>query len=198
MDPRQSRLSRFSAFTAVCRRLSRFSSFTVGGLPFLESIPSPPTTCNRGRVRRRGVDKKAAKRAHRKLLGRLNPAVDALIYTDGSAVPNPGKIGLGVTVAFNNKTLTISSPMGIGSILTAELCAIKVALMKLRELILKRTMLGCRRALVFSDCPIAIDSIPGATWPSGDFKGSDPSQRKKNQKKKNATEPCALESIYLG
>ena len=111
----------------------------------------------------------AAKKAHRKLLGRLNPAVDAVIYTDGSAVPNPGKIGLGVAITFNNKTLTISSPVGIGSILTAELCAIKVALMKLKELIREKAILDCRRTLVFSDCQSAIELVNGATSPSGDF-----------------------------
>ena len=58
-----------------------------------------------------------------------------IIYTDGSAVPNPGRIGLGVALILNNHTQTISATIGIGSILTAELAAILAALKKMKSLV---------------------------------------------------------------
>ena len=70
---------------------------------------------------------------------------------------------------FNGDTLTISSPIGIGSILTAELFAIRAALTKLQSLVLDGRLLSFRRVLLFSDCQIAIEIINGNVHPTGDF-----------------------------
>ena len=53
---------------------------------------------------------------------------DAVVYTDGSALPNPGKIGLGVAFVLGGEPRPEGQPIGIGSILTAELCALRYAL----------------------------------------------------------------------
>ena len=95
-----SRPSFFPRAAALCRRLSRYSTFSDGGLPFLEPIPSPPPPRILGYRSRGARDRKVAKQSHSNLIRRLDPCLDALIYTDGSASPNPGRIGLGVAFIF--------------------------------------------------------------------------------------------------
>lgn len=159
----------FPRVAALCRRLRRFSKFSDGGLPFLEPIPYPSVARRSGRIPRRYINKDMAKRTHAKLLRRINPLSDGIVYTDGSAVLNPGKTGFGVAFNFNGDTLTISSPIGIGSILTAELFEIRAALTKLQSLVLDGRLLSFRRVLLFSDCQIAIEIINGNVYPTGDF-----------------------------
>ena len=81
---------------ALCRRLCRFADFEDGGADFLEPIPSPPVRKLKS-YQRRPIDKESAKAAHIKLVNKLNYAEDIVMYTDGSAAPNPGRIGLGVS-----------------------------------------------------------------------------------------------------
>jgi len=157
-------VSFFPRAAALCRRLSRFSEFSDGGVPHAEPIPPVPPAKRSGTPRARKIDKTLAKRAHRKLLRRLRPETDGIIYTDGSATPNPGKIGLGISLQFGDSAKTFGEPIGVGSILTAELCAIQFALEKLQLLITKYN-----RVFVFSDCQSAIDLINQRTSPTGNF-----------------------------
>ena len=114
-------VSFFLRSAALCRRLRKFSQFFDGGYPFLEQIPSPPVPIVVGKIRSRNMDKKTAKRAHRKLVRKLHPILDGVVYTDGSAVPNPGRIGLGLSITFNNRTRVLGEQIDVCSILTAGL-----------------------------------------------------------------------------
>ena len=101
-------------------------------------------------------DKSAAKLAHLKFLSRLD-AQDIVVYTDGSACPNPGKIGLGVSYAIGSDTYTFEKPIGIGSNITAELCGINFALEKLMSI----NTGNSSRIFIFCDCQHAIDLVLG-------------------------------------
>ena len=92
-----------------------------------------------------------------------------MVYTDESAVPNPGRIGLRVSLAFNNRTRVLSERIGIGSILTAELCAIQAALKHIQLLVNNAEIPMCQRTLIFTDCQIAIELIHEKAPPSGDY-----------------------------
>jgi len=109
-SPARPCLSFFPRAAALCKRLLRYIKFSNGGHQFLEPIPSPPIPKVRGNVRVRKTDKEAAKRSHRKLLRKLDPVSDGLIYTDGSAIPSPGRIGLGVAYIFNQQTFVFGKP----------------------------------------------------------------------------------------
>ena len=151
--PFHSRASFFPRAAALCRRLCRFSEFDEGSPDFLEPIPSPPIRKERSR-QWRSNDKDHGKLAHIKLLNCLDPNNDIVIYTDGSACPNPGRIGLGVCGTIYGKTQTYGQPIGIGSNITAELCAILSAL---KKTLLTRNLRLFNRVFIFSDCQSAID-----------------------------------------
>ena len=88
-------------------------------------------------------NKQLAKERHIVFCKRLKRQVDTLrVYTDGSAIPNPGKIGLGVTLVAPGLFRTLQEPVGIGSNLTAELCGIRRALGEILSLV-RRYSLGC-------------------------------------------------------
>jgi len=162
-------VSLFPRAAALCRRLSRFSTFSDGGLPFLEPIPSPPPKKVPSAGRKRPSRKDIAKRAHFALRSGLDRSETTIIYTDGSAAPNPGKIGLGASFEFNGKESTFGSPIGIGSILTAELAAIKFALVKLQNSINIAEIPNCKSAILFSDCQTALDLIAERCSATGNF-----------------------------
>jgi hypothetical protein len=105
---------------ALGRRLCRFSEFDFNDQTNLERIPTP--------VPRKGAsykwplkDKENAKAAHIKLANRLNTNTDIVVYTDGSACPNPGRIGIGVSARCGAKCTTYGQPIGIGSNITWRL-----------------------------------------------------------------------------
>ena len=137
---------------ALCARLCRFSEFDDSDRTFFEPIPSPPPRKDAKRIWR-PKQKERAKAAHLRLISRLGPH-DITIYTDGSALPNPGKIGLGVCASIGGQSITHAAPIGIGSNITAELCAILTALQKTQ---LTAGLDNFNRVFVFSDCLNAID-----------------------------------------
>ena len=107
--------------------MCRFADFQDGGAAFLEPVPSPPVKKTTSYQWRKN-DKERAKVAHSKLVNRLDANSDIVIYTDGSAIPNPGRIGLGVSAKCGDRLTTYSQPIGIGSNITAELCALHSAI----------------------------------------------------------------------
>ena len=137
---------------ALCRRLCRFSKFQDGGVAFLEPAPSPPVRKTTSYQWRKN-DKERTKAAHVKLVNRLNADNDIVIYTDGSAIPNPGRIGLGVSARCGDTLTTYGKPIGIGSNITAELCAIHSAIVTT----LQTDVSNFKRVFIFSDCQTAID-----------------------------------------
>ena len=147
--PRASLLPRGAA---LCRRLCRFSGFDDSDAKFFEPIPSPPIRVH-ARYEWRQHDKERARAKHIKLVNRLSRD-DVVVYTDGSAVPNPGKIGLGVSACFGGQTTTYGTPIGIGSNITAELCAISSALEHILSI---DGLQNFNRVFIFSDCQNAID-----------------------------------------
>ena len=151
--PFRSRTAFFSRAAALCRRLCRFSEFDDGGFNFLEPIPSPPIRKEKS-YQWRAKDKDAAKLAHIKLVNRLDPENDIIIYTDGSACPNPGRMGIGVSAVIQRRIQTFGNPIGIGSNITAELAALEAALEKTRN---TRKLELFSRVFIFSDCQSAID-----------------------------------------
>ena len=138
---------------ALCRRLCRFSEFSDGNPDFLEPIPSPPIRSEISHIWRK-QDKERAKAAHITLISRLDAASDIVIYTDGSATPNPGRIGLGVSAMCGGRSTTYGRSIGIGSNITAELCAIYSAL---NSALQTHNLQSFRRVFIFSDCQSAID-----------------------------------------
>lgn len=159
-------VSFFPRAAALCKRLLRFQTFTDGGLQFLEPIPDPPLEKGSKSARLRIRDKTAAKKTHLKFLRKLDPMRDVVVYTDGSAMPNPGKIGLGVSFSLGGASKVLSTPIGIGSILTAELCAINSAL---QWVLNTPKVLEYQRLFIFSDCQTAINLIYRRATPKGCF-----------------------------
>ena len=159
-------VSFFPRSAALCKRLCRFQTFSDGGLPFLEPIPAPPPARVFERARRRAPNKSTAKRSHINMLQKLDPTRDATIYTDGSASPNPGKIGLGVSFSLGGVSKATALPIGIGSILTAELCAINHAL---QWALVTPNLRKFQRLFIFSDCQTALDLMHKRSSPRGSF-----------------------------
>ena len=137
---------------SLCRRLCRFTEFDAVNAEYLERIPNPPPRKNTTYFWR-PPNKELAKSEHIKLINRLSPRTDIVIYTDGSAIPNPGRIGLGVSAICNGEVTTYGESVGIGSNITAELCAINSALRKT----LQTNLHDFHRVFIFSDCQAAID-----------------------------------------
>jgi ribonuclease HI len=75
-----------------------------------------------------------------------------LIYTDGSAIPNPGNIGYGVVLLSTREHRTFSKHLGIGSNLTAELCGLQRALLEATARIAQYS-----KVYIFCDCLVAVD-----------------------------------------
>ena len=138
---------------ALCRRLCRFSEFSDGSPDFLEPIPSPPIR-REASHKWKTQHKEQAKATHLKFIGRLNAAKDIVIYTDGSATPNPGRIGLGVSAMCGGVSTTYGKSIGIGSNITAELCAIHSAI---KVTLQTNNLHNFNRVFIFSDCQTAID-----------------------------------------
>ena len=51
-----------------------------------------------------------------------------LVYTDGSAAPNPGRVAYAVVLESAAGCQVIANKTGIGSNITAELCGLRCAL----------------------------------------------------------------------
>ena len=64
--------------------------------------------------------------AHIKFVEKFNRANDVIIYTDGSAIPNPGRVGPSIDCA--GAVTTYGTPISVGSNINAELCAIMSAI----------------------------------------------------------------------
>ena len=158
-----SALSVFPRAYAMKNVLCRFANCSLGSDEFAE--PTRRKTRQVNQQVTKLLPKDTAKQRHLNLCRQLSVRNDTLVvYTDGSAIPNPGRIGLGVTCVSVNFFRTISEPIGIGSNLTAELCALRRALGEALSLV--RIYL---RVFVFSDCAVAVDLANGKIEPSGDF-----------------------------
>ena len=81
---------------------------------------------------------------------------DTIIYTDGSADPNPGPCGAGVYIDRQGRgeNVLVSAPCGLGSNNVGELRALAIALHSIRHL-------DIRRALILSDSLLAINFAKG-------------------------------------
>jgi len=79
------------------------------------------------------------------------------IYTDGACVPNPGKMGIGIVFRYKGKQREISRLIGDGTNQVAELTAIKVALMEIKDKSIPTT--------VYSDSMYALNIISGKWRP---------------------------------
>ena len=149
---------------ALCRRLCRYSEFDDSDSNFLEQISTPPPK-KATMLSWAPKDKERAKAHHLNFVRRLS-AQDVIIYADGSAVPNPGKIGLGIHANIGGHTVTHAAPIGIGSNITAELHAILVALQKTP---LTAGLDNHHRVFIFSDCVNALDLTLGTSEPTHSF-----------------------------
>ena len=87
-----------------------------------------------------------------------------LVYTDGSAMPNPGRVGYGVVLMNNGQQREISQAVGIGSNVTGELCGLQRALQEVLATAGKFT-----RTFIFCDCLAAVDLALSNTEPRFHF-----------------------------
>ena len=111
------------------------------------------------------LSKQCAKLEQRKLCDNIQSNDNILrIYTDGSAIPNPGRIGLGVCMVASNFKRTISEPLGFGSNISAELCAVRTALGEALSLVGRY-----KEFHLFCDCFIAVQWANGRSQPSSDY-----------------------------
>ncbi|MGJ7578778.1 ribonuclease HI family protein [Variovorax sp. RHLX14] len=85
------------------------------------------------------------------------------VWCDGSAIPNPGRMGLGaVVVAPDGSRFELSqSPQGAGCNNEAELRAVTLALEQLKTL-------GATAARVYSDNSIVVGQLGGGTGPAAE------------------------------
>ena len=70
------------------------------------------------------------------------------LYADGAAIPNPGNMGCGIVLVYNNHVKDISEYIGYGTNNIAELTAIKIGLQNITN----RTL----PIIVFSDSMYAV------------------------------------------
>ena len=106
-----------------------------------------------------------AQKRHVALLARLaNEAKTLIVYTDGSSIPNPGRIGYGVVMLNQGQQKTMAQAVGIGSNLTAELCGLRRALAE--TLAVANSF---SRAFIFCDCLMAIDLALSSIEPNCHF-----------------------------
>ena len=85
---------------------------------------------------------------------------DLIIYTDGSAHPNPGPCGAGVSCSHGGTTYSLSAALGAGSNNIGELWAIGMAL-QLARLLFTTGLWKGTRLRVCSDSEYAVNSILG-------------------------------------
>jgi ribonuclease HI len=73
-----------------------------------------------------------------------------LAYCDGSAMPNPGRMGLGGVIAAQDGTVhTLSqAPQGVGCNNEAELRALHITLQELKRLGAKSVLIHCDNSIV--------------------------------------------------
>lgn len=55
------------------------------------------------------------------------------LYTDGAALPNPGKMGIGIVLRYKHHTKEIGEGIGYGTNNIAELTAIKRGLLEIKN-----------------------------------------------------------------
>ena len=89
----------------------------------------------------------------------------ALAYTDGSASPNPGPSGGGVSIFVQNPDVVVDcgATLGMGTNNSAELFALGSCLTELRKL--TRTHPHVTGVLIFSDSKLAINAATGSRRP---------------------------------
>ena len=97
----------------------------------------------------------------------LAPVVHPVcVYTDGSATSGVGRCASSVFIRFGSEERELSEYVGVGSILMAELFAMRMAL---RHLLSFFPPSACPPVLLFSDSQVAIDLVKGNADPSGLF-----------------------------
>ena len=86
---------------------------------------------------------------------------DTVVYTDGSAQPNPGRAGAGVRVEQGVEVHLLSEPVGMASAYLAELCAVRCAF---RFLLSRVQCLNSQaKVIVFIDNLAAV-RVTNAQW----------------------------------
>ena len=150
---------------ALCSSFYRSSRCPQSPDSLVETIQFPIQSRQNRKVAKASISKASAKAEHLRLVESIATDADTLrVYTDGSAIPNPGRIGLGVSLVAPNLRRTISEPIGIGSNITAELCAIQTALGETLSLVGRYDKL-----YIFSDCEVAIDWAESKSEPSSNY-----------------------------
>ena len=88
-----------------------------------------------------------------------------ITYTDGSASPNPGASGAGVSIFFQNPDTIVDcgTTLGHGTNNSAELYALGVCCTELRKLFLAYPHI--KRAVIFSDSQLALKAATASTRP---------------------------------
>ena len=79
------------------------------------------------------------------------------IYADGAAIPNPGNMGCGIVLVYNNHVKDISEYIGYGTNNIAELTAVKIGLQNIKNRLMPIT--------VFSDSMYAVKMLSGEWSP---------------------------------
>ena len=124
-----SRASLFPRAFALCSSFYRSAGCVQAPVEFIEVLDHLRRGTRSRASNMPRLSKESAKCEHLKLSASIENDDDILrIYTDGSAIPNPGRIGSGVCCVAPNLQRTISEPLGFGSNISAELCAMRSAL----------------------------------------------------------------------
>ena len=161
-------LARHSLFLrafALCSSFYRYAGFSHSLEKATEPLSNRTRRLGRGETKPR-LSKAQAKLEHRQLCSVIETNDNILrIYTDGSAIPNPGHIGMGVCLIAPNFKRTISEPLGFGSNISAELCALRAALRQAISLARRY-----KKFYIFSDCFIAVKWANSESHPSSDYR----------------------------
>lgn len=160
-----SKFSLFPRASALCSSFYRFAGCVQTPNDAIEMLDHRLRTKRSGVFNKLRVSKELAKSEHLKLSQEIESDGDTLrIYTDGSAIPNPGRIGAGVCFVAPNFKRTISEPLGFGSNITAELCAMRSALGEALSFAGRY-----KRLYIFCDCLIAVEWTNSHLQPSSDY-----------------------------
>lgn len=118
----------FSLGASFCRAQQRHQDIGDGGVKFREREHTPEIMPWHVRPRVAPLKpRKEVVESHLKVFSEKRHQ-DIFVYTDGSCIENPGRAGIGILILTPESSSTFSEYLGIASILTAELCAIRKAL----------------------------------------------------------------------
>ncbi len=168
------RRSIFVRAAALKKRLARLIVFDEGGQEWAEPIPplsaAPAPWCVSAPVsdvaflpRKTAVP--LAYHLHDLLV--TSPTRGVLyVYTDGAASSPFGRCGAGVAFLYGSCWREFSSPVGVCTPLSAELCAIRLALVELAGF--RAVLQNCvQKVWLFSDSKTAIRLVNGNLEPKG-------------------------------